>query len=253
MSAAPVGPMRWAWEPERCVIAVKVDHRGWRVSRGAGASWGRAGGGVSDVVTGAMAEVVVEVAATADEVWGFIADPTRIGEWSPECRCAVWIDPVPEAGAPHKGDRFVARNRYPNGFEAEVECVVTEACRPHIFAWAVLDGARRLDEAGAWWRYELAAGARPGTTRIAHRFVHGIGMTGLRARVGREPDGGAEQVAARLAAVTRNMLITLEAMFAGMQPPRGVQLVLRSTAPGGDSFAQDRLDSVSAEALRAAV
>jgi hypothetical protein len=48
------------------------------------------------------------VAAPVDAVWRVIADVTRTGEWSHECRHVVWLDGADRA-AP--GVRFRGRNR----------------------------------------------------------------------------------------------------------------------------------------------
>ena len=46
----------------------------------------------------------------------------RYGEWSPECYYGAWLDEVLAPGA-----RFEARNRFPDGLETYVTCVVTAA------------------------------------------------------------------------------------------------------------------------------
>src|SRR5438105_4378529 len=53
-----------------------------------------------------------EIAADPDVVWALVADVTRMGEWSPECRHCEWI-----AGAtgPAVGARFKARNKAARG------------------------------------------------------------------------------------------------------------------------------------------
>src|ERR1700675_2067194 len=53
-------------------------------------------------------EATIEVAVAPDRLWGLIADVTRMGEWSPECRRCEWADGAvgPEAGA-----RFIGHNR----------------------------------------------------------------------------------------------------------------------------------------------
>jgi uncharacterized protein YndB with AHSA1/START domain len=51
-------------------------------------------------------EVVVD--ASPREVWDVVSDPTRVGEWSHECRGAEWLGDVHEAVP---GARFRGRNR----------------------------------------------------------------------------------------------------------------------------------------------
>jgi hypothetical protein len=90
-------------------------------------SLGTDGGQIADEVTGLTAAVEEVVAARPELVWDLIADITRVGGWSPECIRAAWLG---EPGRPQPGARFTGHNRFPNGFEYEVTCVVTEADRP---------------------------------------------------------------------------------------------------------------------------
>jgi hypothetical protein len=94
------------------------------------------GGQIACEVTGLTAAAEQVVASRPELVWDLVADITRIGGWSPECIRAAWLG---EPGRPQPGARFTGHNRFPNGFEYEVTCVVTEADRPRAFAWAVLD------------------------------------------------------------------------------------------------------------------
>ncbi|MET9618265.1 SRPBCC family protein [Kitasatospora indigofera] len=159
-----------------------------------------------DPVTGATAEVTVTVDLPPERVWDLAVDVTRIGEWSPEC---VWAGWTSRAGAvPRAGDRFRARNRYPDGFVATVECVVTEAVRPAVFAWVVLDDMGDAARPGSLWRYDLRAAGED--TLVTQTFTHGPGLTGLREGAAKGP--GPEVVAGRLAQLRRNMTVTLRAM-----------------------------------------
>lgn len=97
------------------------------------------GGQSACQLTGLTAAAEEIVAAPPELVWDLIADVTRISGWSPECVRAAWLG---APGGPQPGARFTGRNRFPNGFEYEVTCVVTEADRPRAFAWVVI-AARR--------------------------------------------------------------------------------------------------------------
>jgi hypothetical protein len=97
---------------------------------------GARGAGNAHEVTGLTTAAEEMVAARPEVVWDLAADITRVGEWSPECIQAAWLG---EPGRPKPGARFTGRNRFPNGFEYEVTCVVAEADRPRTFAWVVLD------------------------------------------------------------------------------------------------------------------
>ena len=52
--------------------------------------------------------VEVEVDATVEQVWSVVADVTRVGEWSHECRSASWVGDVRRAVP---GARFRGHNR----------------------------------------------------------------------------------------------------------------------------------------------
>ncbi|WP_329493889.1 SRPBCC family protein [Kitasatospora herbaricolor] len=157
-----------------------------------------------DLVTGATTRVTMTMDLPPERVWDLVGDVSRIGEWSPEC---VWAGWTSRAGAaPRAGDRFRARNEYPDGFVATVECVVTAADRPSVFAWVVLDDQGDADRPGSLWRYDLRAAGEG--TLVTQTFTHGPGLTGLREGAG---DGPAV-IAGRLAQLRRNMTVTLRAM-----------------------------------------
>ena len=166
---------------------------------------------MDDEVTGAIAEVELVVDLPVDEVWSLVTDPSRTADASPECVFAAW---GPDQGdVPRPGARFDARNTFPSGFTGTVECVVTEAVPPSVFAWVVLDGDRDADRPGSLWRYELEREGR--STRVRHRFTHGPGMTGLRADVQDHPDRAGALLKDRLATLRANMGTTLRAMLRG--------------------------------------
>jgi uncharacterized protein YndB with AHSA1/START domain len=103
-------------------------------------------------VTGLAATVDLVVAARPEHVWDLVADITKVGGWSPECFRADWLD---EPGRARPGARFTGYNRLPNGFEYNVTCVITEADRPHVFAWVVLDESDDPDRPSSSWRYRI--------------------------------------------------------------------------------------------------
>ncbi|HEX4213260.1 MAG TPA: SRPBCC family protein [Candidatus Dormibacteraeota bacterium] len=156
-------------------------------------------------VTGACTEVEIEVEVPAERMWGLITDVGRIGEWSPEVRGGGWL----EGEGPRPGARFLGRNGWRDG---EVTCVVTEAERPGVFAWVVLDAARDPERPGSIWRYELSPGSRPGTTRVRNRFTHGSGHTGLARIIEQDPERGQDHLRSRLEQLRSNMVRTIEAM-----------------------------------------
>ncbi|HET6213511.1 MAG TPA: SRPBCC family protein, partial [Micromonosporaceae bacterium] len=160
----------------------------------------------ADVVTGVVAEVEMVVDLPIDQVWGLVTEVGRIGEWSPECVYAAWR---PGSGdGPYAGARFDARNEYPGGYTSAVECVVTEAVRPSVFEWVVLDDDLDVARPGSIWRYELEPDPQGHGTRVRHRFTHGPGHTGLREGVASKPDRAQATLDHRLAQLKSNMTAT---------------------------------------------
>lgn len=157
-----------------------------------------------DMVTGAQVAVALAVPILRERMWDLVTAVGRIGEWSPEATGGRWCD---GAQGPAVGARFIGRNRFPNGFESTVTCVVTEAERPSIFAWTVLDDAGLV---GSTWRYELREGTERGTTMVGHSFTHGPGASGIRAGGNADP----QALNSRLVTLCRNMATTIVAMAA---------------------------------------
>jgi uncharacterized protein YndB with AHSA1/START domain len=174
------------------------------------------GGRVAHDVTGLTAAAEEVVAAGPELVWDLVADVTRVGEWSPECIRAAWLA---GPGRPRRGARFTGHNRFPNGFEYEVICVVTEADRPRTFAWVVLDDTDDPARPSASWRYLIDP--LPGGSRVRQRFTHGPGDSYLRAVAANAPDQAAGIIAARREMLRANMSATLRAMKAAAESSRG--------------------------------
>jgi uncharacterized protein YndB with AHSA1/START domain len=171
---------------------------------------GADGGQVACEVTGLTAIAEEVVAARPELVWDLVADVTRVGGWSPECIRAAWLA---EPGGPQPGARFTGRNRFPDGLEYEVTCMVTEADRPRVFAWVVLDDSGDPACPSSLWRYRIDP-IPGGGSRIRQRFTHGPGASFLRAVAAQAPDRAAEIIAARRDRLRANMSATLRAMKA---------------------------------------
>jgi uncharacterized protein YndB with AHSA1/START domain len=168
------------------------------------------GGEAAGEVTGLTVAAEEVVAAPPELVWDLVADVTRVGSWSPECISTAWLG---ESGQPRPGARFEGRNRFPNGFEWEVTCVVTEADRPRTFAWAVLDDTGDPARPSSLWRY-LIDPLPGGGSRVRQRFTHGPGFSFLRAIAENAPNLAADFIAARRDGLRANMTATLRAMKA---------------------------------------
>jgi uncharacterized protein YndB with AHSA1/START domain len=178
------------------------------------------GGQVADEVTGLTVAAEEVITVRPELVWDLVADITRVGEWSPECIGAAWLG---DPGRPESGARFTGHNGFPNGFEYEVTCVVTEAERPRAFAWVVLDDSGDPARPSSSWRYLIDP--LPGGSRVRQRFTHGPGASYLRAVAAKAPDQAAEIIAARRDALRANMSATLRAMKAAAEssPATGVR------------------------------
>lgn len=114
----------------------------------------------------------IEVRAAPEIVWELVADITRMGEWSPECRRAEWED---DATGPAVGAHFHGYNRA-GSFEWDAPGIVTE-CEPgRVFAFAVpRDGPVRNQ-----WRFDFAPSAA-GTTLTESFDAPAINVEGSRA------------------------------------------------------------------------
>ena len=169
------------------------------------------GGQIGCEVTGLTAAAEEVISAPPDLVWDLVADVTQVGGWSPECIQADWLG---EPGRPQAGARFTGRNRFPNGFEYEVTCVVTEADRPRAFAWVVLDDSGDPARPSSSWRYRIDP--LPGGCVVRQRFTHGPGASYLRAIAAKAP-AAAEMIEARRDSLRVNMSATLRAMKAAAE------------------------------------
>jgi len=164
-------------------------------------------------VTGLTVAAEVVLAVRPELVWDLVADVTRVGGWSPECIRVAWLG---EPGRPRPGARFTGHNRFPNGFEYEVTCVVTEADRPRAFAWVVLDDSGDPARPSSLWRYRIDP-LPGGGSRVRQRFAHGPGDSFLREVAANAPAGAAEIIAARRDGLLANMRATLRAMKAAAE------------------------------------
>ncbi len=142
-----------------------------RYRRRATACWGPADGGTRTAYGPApglparvarAGEVSVVVPAPIEAVWRVLADVTRIGEWSHECRGAEWLD---GATAAVPGARFRGTNRAGRFTWSRVQEVVV-AAEPHRFVWRGVPSRRYPDVTE--WRIELSA--VEGGTRITQSF-----------------------------------------------------------------------------------
>jgi len=107
------------------------------------------------------AEVVVD--APPEAVWAVLADVTRVGEWSHECRGAEWLD---GATAPAPGARFRGRNRVGALVRWARVCVIRAVDPPHELVWETVGPPLMRD--ASLWRVRLDP--VDGGTRICQEF-----------------------------------------------------------------------------------
>lgn len=100
---------------------------------------------------GKSAQASVHVDAPLDTVWALVADVTRVGEWSVECRGCEWLDGASEASP---GARFRGRNRRSVAMWSRIS-EVDEVEPRRRFAWHTV--ATRLVPDSTAWSFELQA------------------------------------------------------------------------------------------------
>ena len=89
--------------------------------------------------------------ATPEQVWAVVSDVTRVGEWSHECKGAVWVD---GATAAQPGARFAGSNRIGRIKWGRVN-EITTAEAPHGFR-PRRRSRRRPYPDSAKWRIQMA-------------------------------------------------------------------------------------------------
>ncbi|HEU4840765.1 MAG TPA: SRPBCC family protein [Ilumatobacteraceae bacterium] len=106
--------------------------------------------------------VEATTAATPEQVWTVLADVTRIGEWSHECKVASWVDGATTAavGARYTGSNRVGRTRW----SRRNEILVADPARQ--LAWRTVPSALFSDS--TTWRITLEPAGSG--TRITQTF-----------------------------------------------------------------------------------
>ena len=138
----------------------------------------------------------VLVHADADALYALVADVTRMGEWSPQCR-ACWWD---EDGGQGVGAYFTGRND--DGSRTwDTRSRVVAADPGREFAWVVNDG---------WVRWGFTLDAEQGGTRLTESWA--FQPEGIRGFHGRFGDDAENQIAIRSRAATSGIPVTLAAI-----------------------------------------
>ena len=115
---------------------------------------------MSEVQKNSRVEVVVD--APPPDVWPFVSDVTRVGEWSDECRSAEW---TAGDGGPTLGARFRGRNRV-GWLRWSRTCEIVDVDEPHEIAWRTVPSWLYPDSTE--WRIRLQPSGRG--TRITQTF-----------------------------------------------------------------------------------
>jgi len=110
------------------------------------------------------AEVVIERPPAA--VWAVVADVTRVGEWSGECRGCTWEGGVSE---PVAGARFRGRNRR-GGFRWTRLNEVLVADAPRELVWRTVPSGPYPDSVE--WRLTLRPEKEGTRVTESYRIVH---------------------------------------------------------------------------------
>lgn len=144
----------------------------------------------------------VLIERSPDELYALVADVTRMGEWSPQCRACWWDDP--EAG-PVAGAWFTGRNETPQRtWETRSQVVVADPGRE--FAWEVNDG---------WVRWGFTLEPVDGATRLVQSWhFKPKGIAGFHDRFGERAEA---EIEARSEAATTGIPVTLAAIKASAE------------------------------------
>ena len=89
----------------------------------------------------------IDINAAPEVVWNLLTDITRMGEWSPECVRAEWVD---GASGPEVGAHFHGYNQI-GTFEWDVPCEVVASEPGSVFEFL----AQRGSPVRTQWRFEL--------------------------------------------------------------------------------------------------
>jgi ribosome-associated toxin RatA of RatAB toxin-antitoxin module len=123
-------------------------------------------------------EATVHIDSSPDAIYDLVSDITRMGEWSPECQGADWVD---DANGAVVGAQFHGRNkRSENEWVTPNTVLVAE--RGREFAWVV--GTE--DFQVCRWRFRFEE--RNGGTDVTESFELGTEQVGFAAAVLEHPE-----------------------------------------------------------------
>jgi hypothetical protein len=154
----------------------------------------------------------VDVACDSSAAWQLVTDVSRIGEFSPECIAARWID---GASGPLVGARFEGTNRVIIDEANDAEyvwirpCTVTAAQQPERFGYTVGD---RYDGTPST-RWDIHIESTPTGCRITEQFRHlPQGLSGSRHQADAEPERAEAIIGERIRGLNEGITTTLRRM-----------------------------------------
>ncbi|NJC71927.1 SRPBCC family protein [Planosporangium thailandense] len=109
--------------------------------------------------------VSIHIEATPDEVYAHISDVTRIGERSPECHSAEWLDAATPGTV---GARFRGHNRSGPAARWSRTCEVIDAVPGRSFAFRTLPQRDPTRRDSTIWAYQLQPGGTG--TQLTHSY-----------------------------------------------------------------------------------
>jgi uncharacterized protein YndB with AHSA1/START domain len=152
-------------------------------------------------------QVTVDLEVPPEPAWALLTDPTRIGEFSPECVAARWIEESDQAVV---GSRFEGTNQMvlADGqvFEWVRPCAVTR-CEPPLFYEYVAHD--RWDQPATEWKFEIEPTSNGCRLTQSMRALPG-GLSGIRLAADADPSSARALLDHRIPQLRRGMVETLQ-------------------------------------------
>ncbi len=141
-------------------------------------------------------EATIHIDATPEAVYALVSDITRMGEYSPECVKAEWVE---GATGPAVGAKFKGHNKIGRFLRWSTTPEVTEAEPGRVFAFRTKETIWR-------YRFEAAADGGTGVTETFETTSYGKLMQLVSPEKKRQPQivDGMRQTLARLKAAAES-------------------------------------------------
>lgn len=149
-------------------------------------------------------EVVADITAPVERVWGLVSDIALMPDFSSELRSVEWADGF---DGPRLGAQFLGTNEHPAVGIWTTRSHITEFEPPRVFEWTVGNPA----DPAAVWRFELSPATEGARLRYTARL--GPGRSGVTMLIDREPARAREIVEGRL----RQFEVGMTRVLAGLR------------------------------------